>query len=207
MKREGSYKWWPGFAAVLFVLVFLGTMIPYSAALAQFERPEFKKVSNEARHQFMQRFTEIKWTGQGLNRRTGIDDLQTNVLRARLEARFGDPTVKIEDLIHNDNFRLGQAIQFEYRFTVNDSIPMMILDVFGPFGRGLTYVGASRYVDLMPQIKRSFSQELLGVEKLAEYSDYYYSADREEWYRVSYKNGNFRTEKIDPPQGMRINGN
>lgn len=192
----------------LFVTILLLLSLALAGPVyAQFEKPVFDKVTTANSEAFIQRFSDIKWTGQGLNNQAQIDDLQTNILRARLQARFGDPTLTIGDLVNKPGFRLGHAIQFEYRFTVNDSIPMMVLDVFGPFGRGLTYVGPSRYVDLMPQIKRSFSQELMGVKELAEYSDYYYSADREEWYEVSYKNGKFNTTKIDPPKGMRINGN
>src|SRR5699024_7471578 len=79
----------------------------------------------------------------------------------------------------------------------------------GPFGRGLVYAGASKYIDLMPQIKRVFSEQLMGLEEneLAEYQDYYYSTDRSQWYQVSYKDGTYSTKKISSPQGRSLHEN
>lgn len=178
-----------------------------NSVYAQFEELTFKKVSNDPqeRQEYQQRFADIKWTGQGMYRQTKIDRIQTNRLRARLQARFGAPTQTIEDLIHQDNFRPGKAIQFEYWFTVDDSIPLMVLDVDGPFGRGLVYAGASRYIDLMPQIKRSLTEQLMGVEQLVHFLDYFYSPEREQWFEVRYDNGNFVNKKIESPDGMSIN--
>jgi len=176
-------------------------------AAAQFEEPQFEKVGHDPqeRAEFMQRFENIKWTGQGLYQRTRVDRLQTNEVRARLQTVFGDPTQTLEDLIDKAGFRPAEAIEFEYWFTVDDSIPMMVLDVDGPFGTGLVYGGASRYIDLMPQIKRTFSQKLMSVETLAEFQDYFYSPEREQWFDVRYSNGAYRTEEIDAPEGMTIN--
>ena len=186
----------------LFVTVFL--LLSANPAFAQFEEPEFEKVTQDKHEWFMQKFKDVSWTGRGLYDETRLDDVQTNEIRARLQTLFGDPTKKLEDLIDNDDFRPGQAIQFEYRFVVNDSIPLIILDVFGPFGRGLSYSGASRYIDLMPQIKREFARKLMAVDDLGDYRDYFYSPEREQWYLVTYQDGNFRTEEIESPKGMSI---
>jgi hypothetical protein len=171
---------------------------------AQFEAAEFEKITNEKRAQFERQTQDIDLTGQGLYEDTKLDDRQTNEIRARLQAKFGDPTQKLEDLINTDNFRLGKAIQFEYWFMVNDSIPLMVLDWNGPFGSGLTYGGASKYIDLMPQIKREFVQKLMTVEDFGEYEDYFYSPEKEQWYIVKYEDGKFRNVEIDSPQGMSI---
>lgn len=168
---------------------------------AQFEEAKIEKISKEHAEWFDKRFSGFKWTGQGLNQQTELDLLDTPEIRARLEAEFGAPTLKIGDLINRDDFRLGQAIQFEYRFVVNDSIPLIVLDVFGPFGRGLSYTGASRYIDLMPQIKRTLSKQLMNEEP-AEFHDFYYSADREKWFKVTYINGRYSSEEINEPDGM-----
>lgn len=188
-------------SAIIAVLFFIGI---HSAAYAQFEVPEIEKITTEQADSFDQRFANINWTGQGLNRQTAIDGLPTEEVRARLQAVFGDPTLKIEDMVSKSNFRLAFAIQFEYRFVVDGEIPFIILDVFGPFGRGLSYSGPSQYVDLMPQIKRAFANMLMEVEELAEYHDYYYSADRRQWYEVRYANGEFTHEEIEAPEGMSI---
>ncbi|WP_246138242.1 hypothetical protein [Fodinibius salinus] len=176
-----------------------------SVANAQFEKPEFKKITADQHEQFSQQFEDINWTGRGLYDNTDLDDIKTNKIRAKLQAAFGNPTKTLEDLINTKGFRPGKAIQFEYWFTVNDSIPMMVLDVDGPFTDGLVFGGASKYIDLMPQIKRSFVRKLMNIEEPGDYSDYFYSPEREQWFRVEYKNGEYKTEKISSPNGMDIN--
>jgi hypothetical protein len=186
-----------GVFAILFMLSSL-------SAYAQFEAAQFEKVSNGNRAQFQQVLDNISLTGKGLYESTKLDSRQTNEIRARLQEVFGNPTIKLEDLLSQDDFRLGKAIQFEYWFTVNDSIPLVVLDWNGPFGSGLTFGGASKYVDLMPQIKREFVQKLMSVDNLGEYKDYFYSPENQQWYIVSYQNGKFKNEKIDSPKGMSI---
>lgn len=171
-------------------------------AYAQFEEPVFKKMGEADRAWFMNKFKDVKWTGQGLYGDAGIDGVQTSELRARMEAAFGAPTQTIEDLIKKKNFRLAEAIQFEYWFTVDDSIPLMILDVDGPFGNGLVYGGASRYIDLMPQIKRTFAKKLMEENGPAEFQDYYYSPERKKWFDVRYENGRYEYKEIKAPKGV-----
>ena len=132
-----------------------------SQSVAQFSEPEFEKITEEKWDWFMNKIDNVKLTGQGLYDKQEIDSMDTIKLRARLQAAFGEPTKTLEDLINGPRFRPGEAIQFEYWFTVDDSIPFMILDVDGPFGEGLVYGGASKYIDLMPQIKRTFSRKLM----------------------------------------------
>lgn len=193
------------YASVL-VLTVLFLMLS-SSAYAQFEAAQFEKVTRENKVEFNRMLNNIKLTGKGLYSDTRLDSRQTNEIRARLQAVFGEPTQKLEDLVNKNNFRPGKAIQFEYWFTVNDSIPLIVLDWNGPFGSGLTYGGASKYIDLMPQIKREFVQKLMSIEKLGEYEDYFYSPEEKQWYLVSYQNGRYRTEKIDSPEGMSISSN
>jgi hypothetical protein len=77
---------------------------------------------------------------------------------------------------------------------------MMILDLDGPFENGLVYVGASQYVDLMPQIKRTLTRKLMESDlEEGTFSDYYYSPEREQWYLVQYRNGEFNRTPIDRP--------
>lgn len=187
------------------VLITLSLLCISPHAFAQFSEPEFEKVTEDKWGWFMNKIENVKLTGQGLYDKQEIDSIQTNKLRARLQAEFGDPTKTLEDLINGPRFRPGEAIQFEYWFTVDDSIPFMILDIDGPFGEGLVYGGASKYIDLMPQIKRTFSKKLMGVDSPAQYEDYFYSPERDQWFRVAYKNGEYITEKIESPEGMTIN--
>ena len=170
------------------------------SAFAQFEEPEIVKVDYSERKNFEDRFEDIKWTGQGLYNNSTIDRIPTIELRSRLQAAFGDPTQTIGDLINTNNFRPGKAIQFEYWFIIDGEMPLMVLDLDGPFANGLVYVGASRYIDLMPQVKRTLNRMLMGEEgDPAEYSDYFYSPEREEWYLVTYIDGEYSQDSISRP--------
>ena len=175
-------------------------------AVAQnlFAEPQFEKVTEAERDDFQQRFGDVKWTGRGLYQKTVIDDISTHELRARLQSAFGDPTQTIEDLVNQENFRPAKAIQFEYWFVIDDKYPLMVLDVDGPFSVGLVYGGASKYIDLMPQVKRAFAKRLMEVENLGEFQDYFYSPETEKWYDVTYKNGEFGDKVIDTPKGLKI---
>lgn len=171
-----------------------------SSAYAQFEEPDIQKVELSERAAFQQRFADISWTGQGLYNPTTIDRIPTVELRSRLQAVFGEPTQTINELINNNNFRPGKAVQFEYWFIIDEEIPLMILDLDGPFENGLVYVGASRYIDLMPQVKRTLNRMLMDESnELAPFSDYFYSPEREQWYLVEYRNGEFIRENIERP--------
>ncbi len=181
-----------------FTLLFL--LLLTTAAFAQFEEPEIRKVEYNERAQFQQRFAEISWTGQGLYNPTTIDRIPTIELRSRLQAVFGSPTQTIADLINN-NFRPGKAIQFEYWFIIDGEMPLMILDLDGPFENGLVYVGASRYIDMMPQVKRTLNRLLMGEEgNPAEFTDYFFSPERDQWYLVQYKDGEFTREMVSRPR-------
>lgn len=173
------------------------------AVLAQnsdpFRAPEFRKMTTAERSYFEGRFADVSWTGSGFRDDTVMDQIPTSEIRARLQAAFGDPTVTLNDLVGRPGFRPGMYIQFEYWFIVDDTYPLMILDVDGPFRRGLVYGGSSAYVDLMPEVKRELSRIIMNVEELGEFSDYFFEIDTDTWYLVQYKNGNFRHEEIENP--------
>lgn len=183
------------------LLTVLLVVISTFSASAQFEEPEIERIDPDQKTWFMNKFEDVKWTGQGFYGRTELDERQTNEIRARLQEVFGDPTKTIEDLITQPDFRPAQAIQFEYWFVVDDSIPMMLLDIDGPFGRGLVYAGASKYIDLMPEVKRTLSKELMAIKRdsLPDYEDYYYAPERRKWFEVSLQEGQYRTKEISSP--------
>lgn len=165
--------------------------------------PVIRKVEITSRDAFQRRFRNIKWTGAGFQGSTVIDQIPTTEIRARLQKHYGDPTQKLKHLIYEDNFRPGHYIQFEYWFVINDEIPMMILDIDGPFGNGLVFAGASKYVDLMPEIKRTLTRKLMEVGELGEYEDHYYEMNDRQWYLVQYRDGNFENIKIERPGTLK----
>ncbi len=76
----------------------------------------------------------------------------------------------------------------------------MILDLDGPFENGLVYVGASRFIDLMPQVKRTLNRLLMSEKaEPVEFQDYFYSPERQQWYLVKFKNGEFQRDMIERP--------
>lgn len=170
---------------------------------AQFEEPVIEKVTPEQKSRFMERFSQIKWTGQGFNYNT-LDRKPAIEIRARLQDVFGEPTQRVEDIIEKDGrLRDGKSIQFEYWFVVDGEIPMMVLDLDGPFEDGLVYVGASRYVDMMPQVKRTLTKLVEGATP-EEFTDYFYSPERDQWFKVSYSGGEYRKEEIDQPDHIKL---
>jgi len=188
----------------IFILLILVIGITFSSqtAHAQFKKSTFHKVSHANRASFQRKYIDkINQTGKGLYKDSRLDTIKTIKLRARLQSLFGNPTVTIKDLINKPNFRPGMAIEFEYWFVVNGKYPLLVLDPEGPFGDELVYTAASRYIDMMPQIMRTFSRELYNA-KPAPFMDYYYSANREKWYKVQYKNGKYSVKHIQSPPNM-----
>lgn len=186
-------------------LLFLPFLVEVTVAqnAVPFAAPEFKKVELVDADEFERRFHATQWTGQGFQGRTAIDVLPAMELRARLQKVFGNPTKRLEDLITKPNFRLGEAIQYEYWFVINDSIPLMILDIDGPFATGLVYAGPVAYMDFMPEIKRALSTKIMQAERLAEFTDIFYSPERNQWFEISYKDGEFETKEISRPARFR----
>jgi len=188
-----------------FLLLFLVNVFATQAQDTNpFKESTFRKVPYSSVQDSSQYYNNINWTGQGLQSKITIDDIPTIELRARLQALFGDPTKKVEQIVQEGRFGTteGATIEFEYIFMVNGHIPLTVMDTNGPFTTGLTMGGASQYVDLMPQIKRTFSRKLMNVQNLKPFSDYFYSPEKDQWFLVSYKNGEFSKKKISPPEGM-----
>ncbi len=165
--------------------------------------PEIVKVDNANRQSFERRYRDIRWTGAGFRGSTVIDRIPTREIRARLQKVYGDPTVKLKHLYGQANFRPAHYIQFEYWFVIDDEIPMMVLDIDGPFGSGVVFVGASRYVDLMPEIKRTLTRKLMDINELAEYEDHFYELTERQWYLVRYRNGEFSNDKVSRPETLK----
>lgn len=182
---------------------FIVMVLLTTTAKAQFEEPEIIKVETENAAEFQDRFNTIKWTGQGFNYNS-LDRMPAIEIRARLQSVYGDPTKRIEQIVEDGKLRAGKAIQFEYWFIVDGEIPMMVLDLDGPFADGLVYVGASRYIDLMPQVKRTLTRHVTEAQP-KEYTDYFFSPERNQWYKVSYYDGNYTKEEIDQPSHININ--
>ncbi|MFN1835435.1 hypothetical protein AB2B38_009250 [Balneola sp. MJW-20] len=185
------------------ILIGVLTIVSTEQAMAQFEEPVIEKVTEDQKAAFMQRFSDVKWTGQGFNYNS-LDRMPAIEIRAKLQDAFGEPTQTVEDIIKKDGrLRDGKSIQFEYWFVIDGEIPMMILDLDGPFEDGLVWVGASRYIDLMPQVKRTLTK-LVGDAQPKEYVDYFFSPERDQWFKVAYSGGKYTKEEIKQPDHIKL---
>jgi len=188
------------FRSAFLVAFFLSVAFTLRAqTLPTFAEPVIEKVENAGKAAFEQRFADIIMTGSGFQGGTVVDQLPTSEIRSRLQAVFGDPTVTLDDFIGMENVRPGNSVQFEYWFVVNDSIPMIVLDTDGPFTRGLVYAGSIEYIDFMPEIKRTFSGKLMGVNRPGNFEDVFYSPERRKWFRITYRDGEYTTDEINRP--------
>jgi hypothetical protein len=192
-------------AALFFVYGSFGTGMLW----AQFEEPTIMKVKNEDVAEYEQKIKSFSLTGQGLYGQTTIDGMSSLDIRALLQGAFGDPTKNLESLSKEKNFRLAKAIQFEYWFFVDDPIakepiPLIVLDFTGPFGNGVTFGAASKYVDLMPQIMRTFEKALLDANP-AKFSDYYFEEQRMKWYLIESDGENHEVKPIKQPSHIKLN--
>lgn len=183
-------------------MVFITSSVSAQNSLLEKETV-IRKVDAEDAEKFEKRFNDIKWTGEGFQFNS-LDRIPAIEIRARLQSEFGDPTKTIENIVEDGKLRIGQAIQFEYWFIIDGEIPMMVLDLDGPFADGLVYAGASRYIDLMPQVKRTLTRQLTENEP-KEYTDFYYEPNAYQWYKVSYKNGVYKKEKVSQPSHIKLN--
>ena len=101
---------------------------------AQLATLDWRKVEPGAQDGFVEAYAEAYW--QAADPRPGlVDSLQTPALRGRLQAAFGRPT-RNADAQRRYGYGGSEYVQFEYWFVVNDSIPVLALDIDGPFGRG-----------------------------------------------------------------------
>ena len=151
---------------------------------------------------FLDRFREALWTVEGMHFHTSLDTLPTPEVRARLFSAFGAPT-RTAVARGVEGFEGSIHVQFEYWFVANDSIPFVALDVDGPFGRGLVLAGDYADAPVLGQLKRDLSARLLRDDRLMPYVDYYFSEDRDQWYRTGYDGTEYYVEEIDRPRWAR----
>lgn len=160
-------------------------------------RTVWAKVEPDAQGAFLERFREVFWRASD-PRRLALDTTATPVVRGRLQAVFGRPT-RNADALRQVGYTGNEFVQFEYWFVVNDSIPVLLLDLDGPFGRGLLLAGSEAFADQLPLLKADLSDRLFAALGPAPFVDYYHSFERRQWYRTGYNGTEFFTVEIRPP--------
>jgi len=172
-----------------------------SASGPAFEITSVRRVRDLERSWFRDRYRAVEWSflGTGLQL-TFADTVRTRDLRARLQARFGEPTRTLAEIYSNEWVRAPDStredpIQFEYWFVVNDSIPVRVSDVSGPGERGGIVSTDRQYREDLAALRTALFRPLRREER-APYVDYYYEPESRRWYRVGYDGRSFFRERI-----------
>ncbi|MEM1117311.1 MAG: hypothetical protein AAF845_06245 [Bacteroidota bacterium] len=164
---------------------------------ARLASARWRKVESGEQGAFLDRYRETYWQAVRDGRGGTLDTTSTPVLRARLQAAFGRPT-RNADAQRRYGYGGSEFVQFEYWFVVNDSIPILALDIDGPFGRGLLVAGAEEQAAYHVPLKATLAARLGGA-RLDPYVDYYRSFERERWYRTGYNGAEFYTLPVRRP--------
>ncbi len=155
------------------------------------------------RNWFEKTFRDTNWAFLGSNTFSPLDTLRTQELRARLQAHFGPPTRTIVELEDPEQRSREELIEFEYWFVLNDTIPLVLMDVNGPFERGLVTATDHRFRDILFDVKETFLRDLVADAKRAPYVDYYYQYDTGTWYLTGYDGSAFFLRRIARPPLFR----
>lgn len=168
---------------------------PAPAEAERFPLAERRAVLRLERSWFRREFGDTKWAFLGASSYlTPLDTTFTRELRARLEAQFGPPTRTLADLSREEI--VDEYIQFEYWFVVNDSIPARVMDVDGPYDRGLVVATDRRFREELPAFRDALLAPILEASERAPYVDYFYDTEVETWYRTGYDGEDFFLEPI-----------
>lgn len=157
-------------------------------AVRRLERPVFED-----------RFVGVARTYIGTGQQSPMDIERTRALRARLEHQFGAPTRTVADMYDARQRQFKEYIQFEYWLLVNDSIPLIVMDVDGPFDRGLVLATDARYRDLLPDMKAGFERFIMRIEQYGVYADYYFNEVELVWYVAGYNGDGYVLRRIRTP--------
>ncbi|HYE96538.1 MAG TPA: hypothetical protein VD962_10045 [Rubricoccaceae bacterium] len=150
---------------------------------------------------FLERYREVFW--QAAFSQAPMDSVSTPVLRARLGTLFGAPT-RNAAAAEQEGYAGSEFVQFEYWLVANDTIPVLVLDIDGPFGRGLLIAGDEDQAALMPALKADLSARLLADGlRATPFADYYQSSEREQWYRTGFDGTQYFVTEVRPPRWAR----
>jgi len=155
--------------------------------------------SADDRSEWISQFQNIQWAYLGSNFFTPIDTMSTPVLRGHLEAYFGAPTHTAIEKIQGDPTPGDGNGQFEYWLVVNESIPVIVMDVFGPFDRGVILATDHQFRASMFAMRQSLLRNAILHTMPAAYVDYYYNQVSEQWYRTGYDGTSYFTDPVSQP--------
>jgi hypothetical protein len=172
---------------------------PAEEEAVKFPITSWKLTTAQERLRFKAEFGETLWAFLGSNTLSPLDTMRTLELRARLEAAFGPPTQTLAERSHSETLTREDYTQFEYWFVLNDSIPLVVMDVNGPLERGVIVTTNQLYRDILSNIRSAFLGQLVASDARKPFVDYYYHYDQGIWYRSGYDGLRFFQERIRSP--------
>ncbi len=146
-----------------------------------------------------QLFVEVDWAFVGSSSRSPADTMKTADIRGRLEFHFGSPTKTLAESGYPDSLRREDIVQFEYWFLVNGTIPVIILDVNGPWDRGIVLAAEMKFRTKLDNIKSAIMEQLISKPDRKQFIDYYYNFDQRSWYVTGFDGATFFNKRIQRP--------
>jgi len=144
-------------------------------------------------------FSEADWSFMGSTTRSAIDTMKTADIRARLEYHYGAPTQTLAEIGYPDSLRREDVVEFEYWFLANGNIPVTILDVNGPWDRGIVLAAEMKYRSKLDLIKKTLFEQLSKQPNRKQFIDYYYNFDQRAWYLTGFDGVRFFDQRIKRP--------
>ncbi len=142
----------------------------------------------------------MEWAFLGNTSLFDVDTLMTRDIRARLEHHFGPPTVTLAEETVLPDSTDQDVIEFEYWFVLNDSLPVVLIDINGPWDRGVVMSIPSSYRDILLEIKKAFLGQLIDSTERMPFADYYFNSEQLQWYVTLFDGASFYDVRIEAPQ-------
>lgn len=144
-------------------------------------------------------FAEADWSFMGSSSRSAIDTMKTADIRSRLEFHYGAPTRTLSEIGYPDSLRREDVVEFEYWFLANGEIPVIIMDVNGPWDRGIVLAAEMKFRSKLDLIKKSILEQLSKQPSRKQFIEYYYNFDQRTWYLTGFDGVQFFDRPIRRP--------
>lgn len=167
--------------------------------LETFEVRSVRLISKLEAVAYDQLFFEVDWSFVGSSSRSPADTLKTADIRGRLEYHFGPPTRTLAEMDDPEVKRRENVILFEYWFLVNGDIPVIILDVNGPWDRGIVLAAEMKYRSRLDHIKEEIMGQLIARPDRKPFVDYFFNFDQRQWYVTGFDGATFFDKRIQRP--------
>jgi len=160
--------------------------------------PEIRwsKVEPDEQGPFIGEYGEVFWVAAP--RLAALDTVATPRLRALLNGAFGAPT-RNAAAAEQEGYAGSEFVQFEYWLVVNDTIPLLVLDRDGPFGRGVIVAGSEAHRRYLPLLTADLARRL-GDARPTPYVDYYHAYDRRQWFQTGFDGAAYYTHETRTPR-------